>query len=63
MRIVYVIMTNRVLDMRGEDRQRVLAVCPDEDTASQYVDESDLDCMVVCAPLMETSRPTMRGGE
>lgn len=63
MRIAYVVATNARCGEYAEPTANVLAVCPDEATAQQYVETSCLECYFVPAPLMESSEPKMRGGD
>lgn len=63
MRIAYVVATNARCGECAEPTANVLAVCPDEATAQQYVETSRLECYFVPVPLMESSEPKMRGGD
>lgn len=63
MKTSYVVMTDCDYDTDGVSRHRILAVCPDEGTAQEYQELCEFDSVIVKAPLMDSSRPVMRGGE
>lgn len=60
MKVAYVVVVTDAYDTCGNPVNRILAVCPDEETAQQYQEISLFETVNVAAPMMESSALTVR---